>query len=262
MKGQYLETLTWPEAERVLQKAPLALLPIGARCKEHGLHLPLNNDWLLAEHFTRRVLEEFSAVALPTLQYGYYPAFVEYPGSIHIQRDTFGETVCDICRSLARHGARKIHVLNTGISTNWALEPARLRLADENVRMDYTDLRSLLEDVVEPVREQDAGTHADEIETSIMLSIHPEVVRMERARRDISPGRSGGGLTRNPNAETGLYSPTGAWGAPTLATREKGRIVADALIERIVSFLEEFAADGYKPPPPRKAYLSVKVNRA
>jgi len=121
--------------------------------------------------------------------------------------------------------------------------------------MDFTDLRALLEDVVKRVQQQSAGTHADEIETSIMLSIHPEVVRMERARRDIDDDRSRGGLTRNPHAETGVYSPTGVWGDPTLATREKGRIVTAALIERIVSFLERFAADDYKPAPPRKQYL-------
>jgi len=255
MQGTYLEHLTWAEAERSLYKFPVVLLPVGARLKEHGLHLPLNNDWLLAEYFTRRVLDEFPALALPTIQYGYYPAFTEYPGSIHIARETFQATVSDICRSLAKHGGKRFYVLNTGISTNWALEPARLALADETITMEYTDLRTMLDDVVETIREQEAGTHADEIETSIMLFIHPEVVQMERARRDIDLRRRSGGLTRDKDAETGVYSPTGVWGDPTLATAEKGEIVVDAVVSRIVAFLHEFADDDYQPTDARKEYL-------
>ena len=255
MHGEYLETLAWPEAETALRKFAIALLPIGARAKEHGLHLPLNTDWLLAEYLTGRVLEQFPAVALPTVQYGYYPAFVEYPGSIHIQRDAFEGTICDICRSLARHGTQKIYVLNTGISTNWALEPARLQLQRESITMEYTDLRSLHQDVAGQLQTQVAGTHADEIETSVMLYIHPEVVNLQMARSDIDPRRSSGALTRDPDSEQGIYSPTGAWGDPTLATREKGEAVVEVLVQRIVASLKDFAGDDYSAAPPRQEYL-------
>ena len=115
MQGRSLETLTWTQAEQAPVELPVAMLPIGARAKEHGHHLPLNNDWLLAEYFTRRVLEQFPALALPTVQYDFYPAFVEYPGSIHIQKATFQNTICHL---LANHRAQRIYVLNTGISTN------------------------------------------------------------------------------------------------------------------------------------------------
>lgn len=255
MHGRSLETLSWPDAEAALREFPVALLPIGARLKEHGYHLPLNNDWLLAEYLTGRVLERAAVLALPTVPYGYYPAFVEYPGSIHIGLATFRDTICDICRSLARHGARRIYVLNTGISTNWALEPARLALADEQVTMDYTDLRTIVTDVVDRVREQEAGTHADEIETSMMLYIQPDVVKLELARRDLDPRRPSGRLTRDPTAAEGVYSPTGAWGDPTLATREKGEIMVEALVERVVAFLAEFARDDYVAAPARGEYL-------
>ncbi|MDH3717640.1 MAG: creatininase family protein, partial [Planctomycetota bacterium] len=186
MQGRYLEKLSWPEAEVALRESAVVVLPIGAGSKEHGLHLPLNTDWLLAQYFVDRVLQDVPALALPTLNYGYYPAFREYPGSIDIQRDTFTATVVDIAQSVARHGARRFYVLNTGISTNWALEPARQKLATENIVMEYTDLRLLIEEVADDVRQQPAGTHADEIETSMLLYIRPEVVRMELAQRDIS----------------------------------------------------------------------------
>ena len=64
MKGVYLESLSWKEAEGVLSRVPVVVLPVGARTKEHGLHLPLNNDWTLAEYYTRRVLDELEVAAL------------------------------------------------------------------------------------------------------------------------------------------------------------------------------------------------------
>jgi len=64
-------------------------------------------------------------VALPGIPYGYYPAFLEYPGSVSLRREVFRDVVVDICSSISRHGPGKFYVLNTGVSTNWSLEPAR-----------------------------------------------------------------------------------------------------------------------------------------
>jgi creatinine amidohydrolase len=255
MQGRYLEKLSWPEAEVALRESAIVVLPIGAGSKEHGLHLPLNTDRLLAQYFVDRVLQDVPALALPTLTYGYYPAFRAYPGSIHIQRDTFTATVVDIAQSVARHGARRFYVLNTGISTNWGLEPARQKLAAESIVMEYTDLRALIEEVADDVRQQAAGTHADEIETSMLLYIQPEVVRMELAQRDISSTDQPGPLTRDPHAEQGLYSPTGAWGDPTLATRAKGHRVVERIVAWLVAFLEHFGQEDYQPAPRRDEYL-------
>src|SRR6266850_1345309 len=82
------------------------------------------------------------------------------------------------CWSFARHGARRHYVLNTGISTVKALEPARLLLKKEGIRMEFTDLRRAHSAVEDKVRESEGGTHADELETSMMLYMAPEIVRM------------------------------------------------------------------------------------
>jgi creatinine amidohydrolase len=244
VKGSFLEHLTWAQAEPLLRQTEVVLVPLGARLKEHGLHLPLNNDWRLAEYLAGRVVEAVPVVAVPTLQYGYYPAFTEYPGSVTLRLETCRDLVVDVCRSLAPFGPKKFYVLNTGISTLRALEPARQALAAESVRMEYTDLSKDLADVEARVRQQEAGTHADEIETSMMLYIAPETVNLPAARRDLHPDKGPGGLTRDPNATGGVYSPTGAWGDPTLATREKGRIVVEALVERLVRAVERLRAEG------------------
>ena len=248
MKGRLLETLSWLEAERALRKYPVAMIPLGARTKEHGPHLPLNNDWIMAEYLARRVMARAPVLTLPTIPYGYYPAFVEYPGSVHVGLAASRDTVADIARSLARHGARRIYVLNTGVSTVRALEPARRLLAREKILLEYTNLSAAHAGADERVRESAGGTHADEIETSMMLYIAPEIVKMRLARKDFNEDRPGG-LTRDPKARRGTYSPTGSWGDPTLATRAKGRVVVEAMVEHVVSFLRRFAAPGYRPRP-------------
>lgn len=246
-RGRRLETMTWVEAEAVLKEHPLVVIPLGARTKEHGPHLPLNNDWLMAEYLAARVMEDSDVLLLPTVQYGFYPAFLEYPGSVSISSATSRDFIADICRSLGRHGARKFYVLNTGISTVRALEPARELLAAEGLMLEYTDLGEALGAVEKAVRRSEGGTHADEIETSMMLYIAPEAVRMDRAVKDYHPDKGPGGLTRDPEAKTGVYSPTGSWGDPTLATREKGRIVTEALVAHVTGFLARFTRPDFVP---------------
>ena len=236
-----LEELTWKEAEQALPAADLVVLPLGARLKAHGLHLPLNNDWLMAEELTRRVLSRCSLniVLLPTLQHHHYPGLVEYPGSINLSRETSRKLVVDICLSLVPFGARRFFILNTGISTIRALEPARQELAEQGVLMVYSNYEEALEDA-EIEREQPGGTHADEEETSIMMALAPEVVQAEKALPDFS-GRRGSGLTRDPENRASVYSPTGAWGDPTKATREKGEVLVEAAVTHLVAQLEATA---------------------
>ena len=239
--GLYLENLTWPEAEAEFKKNTVAVLPIGARTKEHGYHLPLKNDFLIAEYLAKRITEKCDVITLPTVPYGFYPAFVEYPGSVNIRKEVFRDTLCDICRSVAAHGLKKIYALNTGISTNVPLKMAKEELTAQGIGFDYTDLK-VIRTGVDKLLKQEAGTHADELETSMMLYIAPEIVRMNLAQRDIHPDKGPGGLTRNPNATSGVYSPTGTWGDPTLATLEKGKVYIEALLNEIEAAIERLRA--------------------
>jgi creatinine amidohydrolase len=125
-------------------------------------------------------------------------------------------------RSIARHGPRRFYALNTGVSTARALEPARLALAAEGIVFRYTDVLEAL------------GTHADEIETSLMLVIAPDRVDMKRAVKDYAPSDpTRPGLTRTRDGN-GTFSPTGTWGDPTLATRAKGERLVAAFLEALV----------------------------
>jgi creatinine amidohydrolase len=230
--GHLLEDLTWLEAEPLLRSDTVVVLPLGAAAKEHGPHLRLNNDWLIAEYLKRRVLEAADVIVAPTLAYHYYPAFVEYPGSVTLRLETARDLVVDVCSSLAAFGPRRFYALNTGVSTVRALRPAQEALARESILLHFTDLDAVAGEAVARVTQQEGGTHADEIETSMLLYIAPERVDMRKAAWDYHPGQ--GRLTRTPGG-TGTYSATGIFGDATLATLEKGRIVVEAQVAGILA---------------------------
>jgi len=232
-----LETLSWDEAERILTPDTVVVIPLGAESKEHGRHLQLNNDFLMAEYFKQRVLAASGprVVVAPTINYSFYPAFLEYPGSTSVGFETARAMFTDIIHSLAHYGPRRFYILNTGISTLRPLAQATSDLARDGIILRYTDLTK--ENPAEKKLRQSGGSHADEIETSMMLYIAPESVRMNKAARDLNPNQPGP-LTRDAHGK-GTYSPTGAWGDPTLATREKGRAVVESIVANILKEIED-----------------------
>jgi creatinine amidohydrolase len=232
-----LETLSWDEAEHMLTPDTVVVIALGAESKEHGRHLQLNNDFLMAEYLKKRVLDAApqNVVVAPTINYSFYPAFLEYPGSTSLSMDTARAMFTDIIHSLAHYRPRRFYILNTGISTLRPLAQAAADLSKEGIVLRYTDLTK--DDPVEKKVRQSGGTHADEIETSMMLYIAPETVRMKKAARDLNPNQPGG-LTRDPQGK-GTYSPTGAWGDPTLATREKGQAVVESLVSTILKDIDD-----------------------
>lgn len=235
-RGVVLGDLTWKEAEVALGSQTVVVIPLGAAAKEHGPHLRLDNDLRLAQYYTGRVLEAADVVVAPTIPYHYYPAFLEYPGSTHLSSDTARDLVVDIVRSLASYGPRRFYVLNTGVSTVVPLKASAKVLAKEGILLRYTDIIAVSREAVGRVETQKLGTHADEIETSEMLYMYPERVNMRLAVRDDNPSVPGP-LTRRADG-VGTYSPSGVWGDATLATREKGEIVAEATVKGILDEIE------------------------
>lgn len=245
--GVLLEDLTWLEAEAQLTPETVVVIPIGAAAKEHGPHLLLKNDLILAEHWKRRVLEASRVVIAPTVAYHFYPAFVEYPGSISLQFGTARDLMIDICKSLAAFGPRRFYALNTGVSTARPLAAAAAELAAAGILLGFTDIKKALGPIEAEICEQEGGSHADESETSMLLYIDPASVDMRRAAKDYDPNGVGG-LSRKPGGPT-TYSPTGIWGDATLATREKGEKIVHAVTRMLLADIE--AVRGAPLPEPR-----------
>jgi len=242
-----LEKLTWIEAESVLTEEAVVMIALGAAAKEHGPHLRLDNDWQMAEYLKRRVMVATAVVVAPTIAYHHYPAFVEYPGSTNLRFDTARDLIVDIVTSLSRFGPRRFYVVNTGVSTLAPLAAAAAGLREAGVLLRYTDLREINRETVAKVQQQEGGTHADEIETSMMLYIDPTLVDMSKAVRDFNPESERGGLTRTPG-NPGVYSASGVYGDATLASVEKGRAVVEALVEGLVRDIERLRVAEFPAP--------------
>lgn len=238
ISNKLLENLSWKQAESATTTTQLVLIPLGALSKEHGLHLPLNNDYLMANYLRDQILANTEHVlAAPTIGFSYYPSFTEYPGSISLGFETASNLVIDICKSLAKQGFKNFYILNTGYSTIKILKSAQEQLASMGIEMHYSDFEVFFNDpTIQRLLKQQRGSHADELETSMMLYITPQVVHMNLAQKDenIHPDNFTG-LSRQPNIPGKLYSPTGAWGDPTLASSHKGKVITEYLVDHLIS---------------------------
>ena len=239
----FIERLTWDEVGRRIAGGAAAILPIGAAAKQHGFHLPLNADRIQAEWFAARLTERVDALVWPTLTYGYYPAFVEYAGSSSVSASTFEAMVHEIAGGILDHGICKLFVLNTGISTLAPVEHVLARLAPSTVMHLRIYQGPRFGRAAEQLAEQSHGSHADELETSLMLALAPQLVDMTRAeaspaRTQEAPGRLTPSDRRSPN-----YSRSGSYGDPTLATSAKGEVLLAAILDDLNEQVTAFMAD-------------------
>jgi creatinine amidohydrolase len=235
--GIRVADVSWPVVEGRLSRGAVAVLPIGAASKEHGRHLPMATDLVQVEWLVDRLVQQANVVVWPAVSYGYYPAFVDYPGSTSLSEKTFTALVIEILGAIRHAGAQRVLLLNSGISTIGPLEVAIgrspgfaiLQLVNVYAGPHY---RACEAELVEQPR----GGHADEPETSIMLAIAPEKVDMSQAG-DCSGNMIRGHLQRTDPGTPG-YSPSGVYGDPTLASAGKGRRLAEAMLADVLAELE------------------------
>ncbi|MBT5435220.1 MAG: creatininase family protein [Alphaproteobacteria bacterium] len=240
----WIEDLTWPEVEARLPGDAVVVLPVGAIAKEHGPHLPMKTDWLLARELAGRVGAALPVLIAPVIAFGYYPAFRHWPGSQHLGPETFTALVHDIITGLIAQGARHIAIVNTGVSTEPVLQVVTRELYESTgLRIPVANI-SRMGSTAAHLMEHDIDGHADEEETSMMLVIAPELVRLDRARRDDGNMRDAPATVfRQPSAfrndpDGGIdHSATGARGDPSLATPEKGEAALAAMAAELIEGL-------------------------
>src|SRR5438067_797901 len=249
-RGVALADLSWVQAEPLLTPSTVVVIPLGPAAVEHGPHLKLNYSERLVRYLASRVQETSSVVVAPPLTYHFYPAFLDYPGSTSLRETTARDLTTDVVRSLARSGPRRFYVLNTGMPTMIPLAETTRRLNDEGILVGYTDMTTLREAAVALQQVSVTLTHADEIETSMMLYVDPSAVDMTKAVREY--GRGNGPMTRHAGTP-GFYSASGISGDPTLATREKGRVLVETLVTRILGEIEQLRV---APLPPLRSSSS------
>lgn len=230
MSGIYLQQQNWQSVEKWLNAEAVVVFPLGAAAKEHGPHLPLNTDAVTANWLAEQVRQRLPVVIAPLINASFYPAFVDYPGSISLQLETARDLIVDSCTSLAAFGVKRFYVINNGVSTERPLSMAQEVLQKESIEFDFLRLAGVFDQLPEGLFQQKWGSHADEHETSLMLYIAPELVNMSKA---VDDGKEGEGILNRIKGQ-GIYSPSGVYGQATLATSEKGQIVAESLMGQVI----------------------------
>ena len=237
----FVEHMRWDDVARRIAAGAAAILPIGAGAKQHGLHLPLDTDRIQAEFLASRLAERIDALIWPTLTYGHYPAFVDYAGSISLSAATFENVVSEIASEILRHGCAALFVLDTGVSTRAPVERALARV--ENALHLKIHEGPRYRRAAAALAKQGHGSHADELETSLMLAIAPEIVEMPRAEASPSIAQAVPGRLTPTDKTSPNYSRSGSFGDPTLATLEKGEALLAAMLDDLVEQATSFLAN-------------------
>lgn len=248
--GYYLGELSWAQAERLYAEVPVVILPFGAGAKEHGQHLPMNADLVVAEYLLERAVESLPVIVAPPITHGWFPAFREFPGTEVADPTIFIDYVTAVAESLVRHGAQRLAILNTGVSRATGLplsivaREIHARTGTPTMVVSWDDLEI---DAVAQLQRSSVDGHAGEVETSIHLFLQPHLVDMSRAAADLGrggdpyPGYKPGGFSRDPASPS--YSTSGVLGDGTLGDPELGRKVLEILTEQWLLALRRFAEE-------------------
>jgi len=239
-----LDKLSWPEVQAELEKGRVTVVVALGATEQHGRHLPLATDALLGDEFARVVADRLDAFVAPTVRVGCSAHHLDFAGTLSIQDETFHAIVADLVRSLARGGFRRIVLLPSHGGNFAPLAVALEKLGPvEGVRlMALTDLTALMRIAAVGEREHgvplgEGGLHAGEWETSMMLSVHPELVNMSQAEAGFT-GELQEALERLFADGTKALSENGAIGDPASASAEHGRRYWEVALETAMARIE------------------------
>lgn len=234
----WLAALNWEDAAEALPRLP-AILPIGGSVVEHGPHLPYETDRLLAEALTSAVAARVPVLVAPTIDYIYAPVSAGRGGTLTLSSEGFIELVSDVIRSLARHGTQHVLVIDRGEGTLAALNVISRELHGElGITVAVANPAGLAWERRQTLIESVPDGHAGEEETSLLLALAPESVRLERIPAEPADLPPAATLPRGPiNTPFALVNGPGYLGNPSLATAENGRAIFDGCVDELVEHL-------------------------
>lgn len=246
-----LAELCAPEIAERVTSTSIVIQPIGA-IEQHGPHLPLNTDLVIAQSIVDAVVDQFGDEldlwALPALAYGKSNEHAWCPGTVWLGPETLLSVLDDVGRSVATLPSRKLAFVN-GHGGNSAL----LQVALRELRLAHGLQTFLLHPHVPPDQggpstevELGMGIHGGLGETSMVLHLRPELVAMERAARRIPEHLAGNRYVRfgGPVAfgwTSDDFGPTGVIGDPTGATAERGKAAFEAAVTTMGAAFAEVA---------------------
>ncbi|MGD1835051.1 MAG: creatininase family protein [Nitrososphaeraceae archaeon] len=211
-----------------------AIVPIGS-LEQHGEHLPVSTDSLIADYISKKISEKIPVFNLPVISYGisfeHEPLF-----NISIKNNTLSNFIGEICISLSKVGIKNIILLNCHHGNSGILQYIHQNIRErlnEGSMVNFINYWHLIRDF----------DHAGEIETSLVLAIDEKIVNMKKVKRNKNDIPSSKVLSSSITNIPGSFlkiTGNGVWGDPTRASKTKGKKLFNVIIRELVKIISEF----------------------
>ncbi|MGA2261845.1 MAG: creatininase family protein [Acidobacteriota bacterium] len=259
-EGFLLERMTWRQAQAAFARTSFVVVPLGST-EQHGPHLPLGTDFLVAKEMARRVGERANVIVTPTLPIGYAQYHAVFPGTLSVSEETLTNALIEICENLLRYGATHILFMNGHGGNMVALRRCGEWLRERCIPSAVACWWEMTH-VVNP--HWLALGHADYVETSAILALDESLPDMPAAKiavnkpltdkialDDLRAARFKGAhlavnLIMTDVTDDGGMMEYGMTGAkdytipPAAASKEIGEKIYEGLANYYAEFIEEF----------------------
>lgn len=234
------------QIEEYIKKNAVVVLPVGTT-EEHGMHLPVETDSIIAQYMGERLGAACSEAGVPvlvlrTIFYGFSMGIVrKWPGCPNIDSRVFTDYIYNIVNSLVKEGFRKIVMLDCHGNHDCLLRTVMREIADKHnvFTMTLSPFALASKTYNELKKDPEGDIHGGEYETSCILHIAPELVDTS-AYTNVDAIRCNSPL-RGPVSTWGLQeTKTGLFGDPTYATAELGKACLDAAVEEGVRYIKAY----------------------
>lgn len=257
------EEMSSVQVDALDRNRTILMLPLGS-VEQHGRHMPIGTDTILAEAVALAAAGRLGggAVVLPPPWYGISDHHMRFAGTITLSARTMLALVEDIAAGVVAHGFRRLLVVNGHGGNNGTIDVLAGQLGHRfygKARIACITYFQLAREAIASLRRSRSGGmgHAGEFETSMMLHLRPELVALNEAHV-MYPDTGSEYLTTDllGNSRARTYhdfadlSPSGTLGDPSLADRKRGEEFHRAVVEELVRFIEDFGRWPIHSAPP------------
>jgi creatinine amidohydrolase len=243
----FLDQLAWPDLAPLQEKnGGLLIIPLGAT-EQHGPHLPIQTDTLLAETACAYASAKTGVPVAPALAYTVSAGHTaKWPGTFSILHQTFLATLRQLAAWTAATGWRRLLFVNSHFGND-----ATLRAAIDQIRLAHLgellvgarNTYALNQEIWDTFISDAADLHANRAETSLLLHLAPELVHLDLLGTSDDPDRTTGSVFSYPVAQTSL---NGVTGSPSAATATEGAILFGQIGEALTDIVRRATTD--EPP--------------
>ena len=241
----YWGDLTTNSFASINPDSTVAILPVAA-VEQHGPHLPLDTDAEICQGLIQRIVENnrdrLRVIALPLIQIGESSEHQDFPGTLGLTAEQLISLWTTLGKQVCRAGIRKLLILNTHGGQPEIVDIVAQRLRAENgmLVVGVSSFRLGIPDGLFDRQEIECGIHAGEIETSVMLYLKPNKVQMSPIIQKKYKHLALNGMARIAWQAQDL-NPQGAVGKASKADPERGGILVQHMVDKILEVLDDMA---------------------